>query len=147
MGSSKSKSVENALPEMLKKKVIELFKLMDKDDSNSIEKKEAKEFWKKNFSQVNTIALFEQVDVNGDGSIELGEWLQHWMDVYKTGKYTEEYLINEVLFILYVLKKFFPSFLLINHLFENYHSCYHYLKLKFFKILNIKSFEIFFSLG
>jgi len=105
MGNKKSKSAELLLPEMLKKKVIELFKLMDKDGSNSIEKKEAKEYWKKNFSQVNTIALFDQVDVNGDGSIELGEWIQHWADVYKTGKYTEEYLINEVRFYFYI--KFF----------------------------------------
>jgi len=99
MGNKKSKGTEDVLPEMLKKKVIELFKLMDKDGSNSIERKEAKEYWKKNFSQVNTIALFDQVDVNGDGTIELNEWLQHWIDVYKTGKYTEEYLINEVKFL------------------------------------------------
>ncbi len=102
MGNKKSKQ-NDQLPEMLQKKVIELFKLMDKDGSNSIEKKEAKEYWKKNFSQVNTIALFDQVDVNGDGSIELEEWIQPWMDVYKTGKYTEEELINEVKINLFTI--------------------------------------------
>ena len=95
MGNKSNKS-KDKLPENLNNKVIELFKLMDKDGSNSIEKKEAKDYWKKNFSQVNTIALFDQVDVNGDGTIELNEWVQHWTDVFKTGKYTEEYLINEV---------------------------------------------------
>ncbi len=111
MGNKKSKSTEISLPKMLEDKVIELFKLMDKDGSNTIEKKEAKEYWKKNFSQVNTIALFDQVDVNGDGTIELGEWLQHWIDVFKTGKYTEEYLINEVIFIFYE-KSFFKYYTL-----------------------------------
>ena len=96
MGNKKSKGDNKSLPDLLKKKVIELFYMIDKDKSNSIEKKEAREYWNKNFSQVNTIALFEQVDVNGDGSIELNEWSQYWVDVYKTGKYTEEYLINEV---------------------------------------------------
>ena len=95
MGNKSGKN-KVQLPENLHNKVVELFKLMDKDGSNSIEKKEAKEYWKKNFSQVNTIALFDQVDVNGDGSIELDEWIHHWTDVFKTGKYTEEYLINEV---------------------------------------------------
>ena len=99
MGSKSSKKVQ--LPENLHNKAVELFQLMDKDGSNTIEKKEAKEYWKKNFSQVNTIALFDQVDVNGDGSIELNEWLQHWTDVFKTGKYTEEYLINEVNFFIF----------------------------------------------
>ena len=99
-----NKSTKNKvqLPENLHNKVVELFKLMDKDGSNSIEKKEAKDYWKKNFSQVNTIALFDQVDVNGDGSIELSEWEHHWTDVFKTGKYTEEYLINEVFIIFYI---------------------------------------------
>lgn len=96
MGGKKSKPVENPLPTNLEKKVIELFYKIDQDKSNSIERSEAREFWKKKFSQVNTIALFDQVDVNGDGTIEINEWIHHWTDVYKTGKYTEEYLINEV---------------------------------------------------
>jgi len=96
MGGKKSKPIENPLPTNLEKKVIELFYKIDQDKSNSIERSEAKEFWKKNFSQVNTIALFDQVDVNGDGTIEINEWIHHWTNVYKTGKYTEEYLINEV---------------------------------------------------
>ena len=96
MGNKSNKKAQ--LPEKLNNKAVELFKLMDKDGSNSIERKEAKEYWKKNFSQINTIALFDQVDVDGDGVIELNEWLRYWTDVYKGGKYTEEYLINEVNF-------------------------------------------------
>lgn len=99
MGGKKSKPAERSMPPNLEKKAIELFYKIDKDRSNTIEKAEAKEYWKKNFSQVNTIALFDQVDVNGDGFIQLDEWIQHWADVYKTGKYSEEVLINEVNFL------------------------------------------------
>ncbi len=101
MGNKSNKKIY--LPIDLNNKAVELFKLLDKDGSNSIEKKEAKEYWKKNFSQVNTIALFDQVDVNGDGQIELNEWLQYWTDVFKSGKYTEEYLINEVNFFIFLI--------------------------------------------
>ncbi len=97
MGGKKSKPAEKLLPTNLETKVVELFSKIDKDKSNTIERAEAKEYWKKNFSQVNTIALFDQVDVNGDGTIQIDEWIHHWSDVYKTGKYTEEYLINEVI--------------------------------------------------
>lgn len=100
MGGKKSKPLEKSLPTNLEKKVKELFYKIDKDRSNTIERAEAKEYWKKNFSQVNTIALFDQVDVDGNGRIEIDEWIQHWVDVFKTGKYTEEYLINEVKFML-----------------------------------------------
>ena len=96
MGGKTSKTQEKSLPKNLDKKVIELFYKIDKDRSNSIERQEAKEYWKKNFSQVNTIALFDQVDVDGNGRIEIEEWIQHWIDVYKTGKYSEDCLINEV---------------------------------------------------
>lgn len=96
MGNKSNKKVQ--LTEKLHKKAVELFKLIDKDNSNSIERKEAKEYWKQNFSQINTIALFDQVDVDGDGIIEIDEWLRYWTDVFKGGKYTEDYLINEVIF-------------------------------------------------
>ena len=105
MGGKKSKHIEKPLPTNLEKKVIELFYKIDKDKSNSIEIAEAKEFWKKNFSQVNTIALFDQVDVNGDGCIQIDEWIQHWVDVFKTGKYSEDYLINEVIIIFFRIEK------------------------------------------
>ncbi len=104
MGGKNSKPVEKSLPTNLDKKVKELFYKIDKDKSNSIERSEAKEYWKKNFSQVNTIALFDQVDEDGNGTIEIAEWIQHWIDVYKTGKYTEEYLINEVIFFKFALE-------------------------------------------
>lgn len=101
MGNKSAKSNENLLPDMLRKKVVELFNLLDRDGSKTIEKKEAKEYWKKNFSQVNTIALFDQVDVNGDGTIEFKEWMQYWIDVYKSGNHSEEQLIHEVFLKFY----------------------------------------------
>ena len=84
------------LSQVLEDKVIELFNSIDTDSSGSIEKKEAKEYWKKNLSQVNTIALFDQVDVDHDGHIELPEWIQYWTDVFMQGKHSEEQLIGEL---------------------------------------------------
>ena len=45
-------------------------------------------FWCKNFPKLNTYDLFQQVDKNGDGLIQIEEWMEFWEYVFENG-YTE----------------------------------------------------------
>ena len=63
------------MPEKLKEKVLKLFSLIDLDDSKTIDRDETLKFWSKNFPKINSNELFDQVDKNNDGSIQLEEWI------------------------------------------------------------------------
>lgn len=69
--------------------------MIDVDDSNTIDKIETTKFWGKNFPKLNTNELFGQVE-NGDGTIQLDEWLEFWSLVLKSGHTVEE-VSNEVI--------------------------------------------------
>lgn len=79
----------------IKAKVLELFKLIDIDNSKTIDRDETLKFWSKNFPKLNSNELFDQVDKNNDGAIQLEEWLEFWEIVFNSG-YSEEELISEV---------------------------------------------------
>ena len=49
-----------------------------------------KRFWK-----INSSVLFDQVDKNNDGTIQLEEWLDFWRLVYESG-YDEEEISGEI---------------------------------------------------
>ncbi len=64
--------------------------MIDTDRSNSLEREEAIKFWATNYAKLNTNELFDQVDKNGDNSIQLSEWLEFWLLVLKSGHSAEE---------------------------------------------------------
>ena len=99
MGSKKSKRQVNfiliQLPEYLKEKVTQLFKMIDSDNSNTINKDETLKFWSKNFPKLNSNEIFDQVDKNNDGNIQMSEWITFWTIVINSG-HSEQELSCEV---------------------------------------------------
>ena len=83
------------LPKELKQKVLNLFNLIDEDNSNTIDREETLKFWSKNFPKINSNELFDQVDKNNDGSIQLEEWIEFWTIVFNSG-YSENEICNEL---------------------------------------------------
>ena len=69
--------------------------MIDVDGSKTIDKKETLSFWSKNFPKINSNELFEQVDKNNDGSIQIDEWMEFWVLVLNSG-HSEEELESEV---------------------------------------------------
>ena len=83
------------LPPKLFEKVDKLFKLIDIDDSKTIDRDETLKFWSSNFAKINSTVLFDQVDTNGDGAIQYEEWIDFWRIVYDSG-YSEEEICSEL---------------------------------------------------
>ena len=83
------------LPPKLKEKVDALFRLIDIDDSKTIDRDETLKFWSSNFAKINSGVLFDQVDKNNDGSIQYDEWVEFWRVVYDSG-YSEEEIFSEL---------------------------------------------------
>jgi len=69
--------------------------MIDVDGSKTIDKEETLKFWSKNFPKLNSNELFDQVDKNNDGSIQLNEWIEFWTIVLNSG-HTEEELEAEL---------------------------------------------------
>ena len=83
------------LPPKLQEKVETLFKLIDIDNSKTIDRDETLKFWSSNFAKINSSVLFDQVDKNNDGSIQYEEWLEFWRLVYESG-YSEDEICSEL---------------------------------------------------
>ena len=83
------------MPPRLEEKVRKLFSMIDIDDSKTIDREETLRFWSKGFAKINSKVLFEQVDKNNDGAIQLDEWLEFWRVVYESG-YDEDEICNEL---------------------------------------------------
>ena len=83
------------LPTRLKEKVDKLFRLIDIDDSKTIDRDETLKFWSSNFAKINSSVLFDQVDENNDGSIQYEEWVEFWKIVYDSG-YSEDEICAEL---------------------------------------------------
>ena len=75
--------------------MLKLFELIDTDKSKTIDKDETLKFWSKNFPKLNSNELFDQVDKNNDGAIQLEEWIEFWTIVMNSG-YSEEEIGSEV---------------------------------------------------
>jgi hypothetical protein len=69
--------------------------LIDSDGSLSIDKEETLKFWETNFPKLNSSEIFEHVDLNGDGLIQINEWIEFWTKVYNSG-YKEREISQEV---------------------------------------------------
>ena len=63
---------------------------MDTNNSKVIERKEVLDYWKGKFAAINAEALFESVDINNDGTIQLDEWCEFWRAVKAAGHTDEE---------------------------------------------------------
>ncbi len=72
-----------------------IFKEIDSDHSNTIDKEEALSFWKNKFAKLQAEALFNSVDVNNDGHIQLDEWIQFW-EIVKAAGYPESEIDEEL---------------------------------------------------
>ena len=83
------------MPPKLEEKVTKLFKMIDVDDSKTIDREETLKFWSKGFAKINSGVLFEQVDKNNDGAIQLEEWIEFWRVVYESG-YDEDEICTEL---------------------------------------------------
>ena len=83
------------LPPRLTEKVDKLFRLIDIDDSKTIDRDETLKFWSSNFAKINSSVLFDQVDENNDGSIQYEEWVEFWKIVYDSG-YSEDEICTEL---------------------------------------------------
>jgi len=64
--------------------------MIDVDGSKTIDRDETLKFWSKNFPKLNSNELFDQVDKNDDGSIQLNEWIEFWTIVLNSGHSEEE---------------------------------------------------------
>jgi Ca2+-binding EF-hand superfamily protein len=69
---------------------MKLFAMIDVDGSKTIDRDETLKFWSKNFPKLNSNELFDQVDKNDDGSIQLNEWIEFWTIVLNSGHSVEE---------------------------------------------------------
>uniref|UniRef100_A0A7R9ZWV8 EF-hand domain-containing protein n=1 Tax=Pyrodinium bahamense TaxID=73915 RepID=A0A7R9ZWV8_9DINO len=73
----------------------DLFAKMDKDSNGQITKKEAADFWGKNFAKVNAKAFFKEVDTDASETITEAEFLSFWEQVKQSG-YKEAEILEEV---------------------------------------------------
>lgn len=72
--------------------------MIDVDGSKTIDREETLKFWSKNFPKLNSNELFDQVDKNNDGSIQVNEWVEFWAIVLNSG-HTEDEISSEVYII------------------------------------------------
>lgn len=71
------------------------FDKLDADHSKSIDVNEAKLHWNRKYGKIQTEAMFQEVDADGDGLIDRNEWFQFWQDVLDSG-YSPEDIAEEV---------------------------------------------------
>ena len=63
---------------------------MDTDGNNCIDVNETLRFWHDNYAKINTRAMFEAVDMDKNGKIDLKEWISFWAKVKKSGHSEED---------------------------------------------------------
>mmetsp|Transcript_28456 Transcript_28456/g.32543 ORF Transcript_28456/g.32543 Transcript_28456/m.32543 type:complete len:118 (-) Transcript_28456:44-397(-) len=96
MGNSKSKDHSKVeLPEEAMEIIKQIFEEIDKDNSGSIDKKEAINYWDSNFGKISASAFFENVDINNDGYVEYEEFVDFWKLVKHVG-HTDEEIMEEL---------------------------------------------------
>ena len=83
------------MSEKCRNKVLEVFRLLDVDDSKSIDKKEAEKHWKGAFGKISAMEFFSAVDENDDGEVTLDEFIHFWETVKKNGN-SEENIMEEL---------------------------------------------------
>ena len=77
------------------KRVEEVFRIFDVDDSKAIDKNEAVNHWKGAFGKISAKEFFNTVDVNNDGEVSLDEFRQFWR-VVKASGHSEDEILEEL---------------------------------------------------
>ena len=77
-----------------KNKILEVFKIFDTDNSDSIDMKEALKHWTGAFGKLSAKEFFSAVDENNDGEISLAEFIQFWKEVHQAGHKEEEIMLE-----------------------------------------------------
>ena len=98
MGNKDSK--KDDMPPILREKALQLFRLIDIDNSKSIDYQETLKFWGNNFARINAQELFQSVDKDNSGTIEVSEWIEFWYNVFKSGHKLDD-IVAEVSKILF----------------------------------------------
>ena len=86
---------EEELSDACLEKVLDTFKIFDKDGSKNIDKNEAVNHWTNNYGKLSAKEFFNQVDFNGDGEISDEEFVKFWRIVKGAG-HTEEEILEEL---------------------------------------------------
>ncbi len=71
-----------------------VFRSLDIDGSNEIDKKETLNYWKTNFAKLNTDQMFKDLDEDGDDTINLEEFINYFIKVKNAGYDEEEIRIE-----------------------------------------------------
>jgi Ca2+-binding EF-hand superfamily protein len=85
MGPKNSKASEQIISAAVKAKALQIFGEIDINGSKTIDREETERWWATNFARINTMAMFEAVDVDNDGAITEDEWIAFWADVSGAG--------------------------------------------------------------
>jgi Ca2+-binding EF-hand superfamily protein len=95
MGCSTSRTYAiNLSPEALEA-ATSTFAVIDANHSDTIDKQETARWWEHKYATVNTKAMFEAVDTDNDGLIDLKEWIAYWTQVKALGQ-TDAEIIEEL---------------------------------------------------
>jgi len=76
-------------------KLEELFRKMDPDGSNAVDREEAKAFFKGKFGKISADAMFNEVDQDASGAIDAEEFVSFWISVRRNG-YKEQDILDEL---------------------------------------------------
>ena len=79
----------------LSRKIHELFRQMDVDDSGSVTRVEALAFFKGAFGKMSVDAMFNELDDDKSKDISAKEMTSFWAQVKRSG-YTEEEIVEEI---------------------------------------------------
>lgn len=71
----KSSRPAASLSEETRQLAISIFSEIDTDGSRTIDKEETIRWWNNNFARINAKAMFDAVDADHNGEIDLDEWL------------------------------------------------------------------------
>jgi Ca2+-binding EF-hand superfamily protein len=92
-------SVTHFKPELsieAREEAIQTFTAMDENRSQSIDQQETSRWFSKTkFAKLTAKAMFESVDVDRNGEIDLDEWLSYWTQVRASGV-SDEDIIKEL---------------------------------------------------
>ena len=84
MGSGESTS-PGELSQPTKDLALEVFQSIDTDGSNSIEMNETLQWWEDNYATINARAMFDAIDKDKNGVIDVEEWMGFWSLVRMNG--------------------------------------------------------------
>jgi hypothetical protein len=83
------------MPQDLLDHTYQVFDKMDVDGNGAISIKEAESYFK-GFGKVSAMALFAAIDSDDSGHIDRDEWAQYFKDLYESGIYEHDEIVEEI---------------------------------------------------